>query len=154
MLSFRPVNVPEHQEQVLHFFKSAATDPNEVFDEAEYIEFATQKSEELPEGFVFAEHDNQIVGELVLRTQLYEDRHVGYVSLIYVIPEGRGAGYAQLMFTYTEEVFRKLQLPEYHLRVDQRNARAVAFYEKQGLTKLAEERNRFNDLCWRMGKTL
>lgn len=152
MLIFRRVDVEKDKQTIIRFFTD--TDEELAFNESEYIKYAKQKQLHFPEGFVLLEHNQQAVGELVLRYDHYEGREVGYVSFVYVIPEGRGKGYSHELFQYAEEQFKKRNVFEYHLRVAQSNLRAIKFYEKQGLERLGEERNSYNQRCWRMGKTM
>ncbi|WP_176524517.1 N-acetyltransferase [Bacillus sp. AFS018417] len=152
MLTFRLVDVEKDKQTIIRFF----TDTGEEleFNESEYIKYAKQKQVNFPEGFVLLEGDQQAVGELVLRYDSYEGREIGYVSFVYVIPEGRGKGYGNELFQYAEDQFKKRNVFEYHLRVAQSNVRAIKFYEKQGLEIIGEERNSYNQRCWRMGKKM
>ncbi|PGZ97162.1 GNAT family N-acetyltransferase [Bacillus pseudomycoides] len=152
MLTFRLVDVEKDKQTIIRFF----TDTGEEleFNENEYIKYAKQKQLNFPEGFVLLERDQQAVGELVLRYDNYEGREVGYVSFVYVIPKGRGKGYSRELFQYAEDQFKKRNVFEYHLRVAQSNVRAIKFYEKQGLKIIGEERNSYNQRCWRMGKKM
>ncbi|MEI4831591.1 GNAT family N-acetyltransferase [Bacillus sp. FJAT-53711] len=152
MLTFRHVDVEKDKQTIIKFFTD--TDEELEFNENEYIKYAKQKQLNFPEGFVLLENDQQAVGELVLRYDNYEGREIGYVSFVYVIPEGRGKGYSNLIFQYAENQFKKRNVFEYHLRVAQSNVRAIKFYEKQGLEIIGEERNSYNQRCWRMGKKM
>lgn len=152
MLKFRRVDVEKDKQTIIRFFTDI--DEELAFNESEYIKYAKQKQLNFPEGFVLLERDQQAVGELVLRYDTYEGREIGYVSFVYVIPEGRGKGYSNELFQYAEEQFKKRNVLEYHLRVAQSNLRAIKFYEKQGLERLGEERNSYNQRCWRMGKKM
>ncbi|ARU61244.1 hypothetical protein CBW65_09745 [Tumebacillus avium] len=158
MSKFRLVQPEEDRATIVQFFtdisEAEAAEGDIHFNEEDYIQFAKQKAADLPEGFVLLEDDGHTVGELVLRRAQYEEREIGYLSFIYVIPEGRGKGYSQQLLAYAETLFTKLGLPEYHLRVAQANARAIRFYEKHGFHKLAEETNSLQQLCWRMGKAI
>lgn len=153
MIKFRLVQPDLDKDTLLAFYLDTSEGEEPIqLDEAEYLAFAKQKADDFPAGFVLAMQGEQAIGELVLRIKEYEGRDIGYISFIYLIPECRGKGYSQLLFDYAEEQFRKLNLPEYHLRVAQSNARAQRFYEKQGMVRLAEEYNTLNQRSWRMGK--
>ncbi|MGG0238134.1 GNAT family N-acetyltransferase [Bacillus rhizoplanae] len=152
MLTFRLVDLEKDKQTIISFFTD--TDEELGFNEGEYIKYAKQKQLNFPEGFVLLESDQHAVGELVLRYDNYEGQEIGYVSFVYVIPEGRGKGYSNELFRYAEEQFKKRNLLEYHLRVAQSNLRAIKFYEKQGLEIIGEERNSYNQRCWRMGKKM
>ncbi|TCP56038.1 acetyltransferase (GNAT) family protein [Tumebacillus sp. BK434] len=158
MITFRLVQPDADRATLVQFFtdisEAEQAEGDLQFNEEDYIQFAKQKAADLPEGFVLMEDDGHTVGELVLRRAEYEGREVGYISFIYVVPEGRGQGYSQQLLRYAEDLFRKLQFPEYHLRVAQTNARAIRFYEKNGFEQLAQETNSLQQLCWRMGKRL
>lgn len=152
MLTFRLVDLEKDKQTIISFFTD--TDEELEFNEGEYIKYAKQKQLNFPEGFVLLESDQQAVGELVLRYDNYEGREIGYVSFVYVVPEGRGKGYSYELFQYAEDQFKKRNVFEYHLRVAQSNVRAIKFYKKQGLKILGEERNSYNQCCWRMGKKM
>ncbi|MGG2066820.1 GNAT family N-acetyltransferase [Bacillus sp. S14(2024)] len=154
MLTFRHVNVEKDKQMLIKFFTDTDEGEELEFNEGEYIKYAKQKQLNFPEGFVLLENDQQTVGELVLRYDSYEGREIGYVSFVYVIPEGRGKGYSNGIFQYAENQFKKRNVFEYHLRVAQSNLRAIKFYEKQGLVIIGEERNSYNQRCWRMGKKM
>lgn len=154
MLTFRLVDVEKDKQTIIRFFTDTGEGEELEFNEAEYIKYAKQKQLNFPEGFVLLERDQQEVGELVLRYDNYEGREIGYVSFVYVIPNGRGKGYSKELFQYAEDQFKKRNVFEYHLRVAQSNVRAIKFYEKQGLKIIVEERNSYNQRCWRMGKKM
>ncbi|MGG0187811.1 GNAT family N-acetyltransferase [Bacillus rhizoplanae] len=154
MLTFRLVDIEKDRQTIIRFFTDTGEGEELEFNEDEYIKYAKQKQLDFPEGFVLLEGDQQAVGELVLRYDSYEGREIGYVSFVYIIPEGRGKGYSNELFRYAEDQFKKRNLFEYHLRVAQSNVRAIKFYEKQGLKIIGEERNSYNQRCWRMGKKM
>ncbi|MGG2093355.1 GNAT family N-acetyltransferase [Bacillus sp. S13(2024)] len=139
MLTFRHVNVEKDKQMIIKFFTDTDEGEELEFNEGEYIKYAKQKQLNFPEGFVLLENDQQTVGELVLRYDSYEGREIGYVSFVYVIPEGRGKGYSNRIFQYAENQLKKRNVFEYHLRVAQSNLRAIKFYEKQGLVIIGEE---------------
>lgn len=155
MLTYRLVDVEQDQDTIVEFFVDAGNgeeDPD--FHATEYLEFAKNKSEALPEGFLLVEVEGETIGELVLRILPYENRTIGYVSLIYLKPAYRGKGYSQAMFAHAEQLFHNKGVSEYHLRVSVINDRAISFYKKQGLTSVGEEYNLRNQLCYRMAKVL
>lgn len=154
MLTFRHVNVEKDKQIIIRFFTDTGEGEELAFNESEYIKYAKQKQLNFPEGFVLLKRDQQAVGELVLRYDNYKGREIGYVSFVYVIPDGRGKGYSYELFQYAEDQFKKRNLFEYHLRVAQSNLRAIKFYQKQGLEIMGEERNSYNQRCWRMGKKM
>jgi ribosomal protein S18 acetylase RimI-like enzyme len=155
MLKYRLVEPDRDQAMMVEFFVDAGNgEEYSTFDAAEYLEFAKEKAVAFPEGFLFAEVDGDVIGELVLRMIPYEGRTIGYVSLVYLKPNYRGKGYSQEMFAHAEKLFREHNLSEYHLRVSVNNDRAICFYEKQGMTTLGQEYNSHNVLSYRMGKTL
>ncbi|MGZ4164047.1 MAG: GNAT family N-acetyltransferase [Tumebacillaceae bacterium] len=156
MFKYRLVDPNSDQAMMVDFFVDAGNGEEDyaTFDAAEYLEFAKSKAEAFPEGFLFAEVDGDVIGELVLRMIPYEERTIGYVSLIYLKPDYRGQGYSQEMFAHAEKLFREHGLSEYHLRVSVNNDRAIRFYEKQGMINLGQEYNSHQVLSYRMCKQL
>ncbi|KEO83701.1 GNAT family N-acetyltransferase [Tumebacillus flagellatus] len=104
--------------------------------------------------YVLAHYEGAAAGQLELQVKQVEGREVGYVSIMYLVPELRGQGISQQMWDYAESFFRRLGMAEYQLKVDVGNERAKRFYLKSGMEVLGEEPNSMGDPCYRLAKKL
>lgn len=100
-----------------------------------------EKSSEFPEGFVMAEENRELIGQLELSIREYEEKKIGYVHLYYLVPEYRGKGKSQALHDYAMRFFVQNRVTEYHLRVAPNNARAIAFYNKNGMEEMGLEKD-------------
>jgi amidase len=156
-ITFRRFDLNRDREEICGNFRDtmvAAIGTDEGYNEENYKKRVRELVAQFPDGFVLAEEDGKVVGQLELRIREYEGRKVGFISIFYLKPECRGAGYAQYLTAYAERYFDGLGLTEYHLRVDPSNERAIRFYEKHGLKKLGDEMSGTGHPAHRMGKEL
>jgi ribosomal protein S18 acetylase RimI-like enzyme len=142
MITFRTIDLKKDRTSIINFRKDSfiVSFGNLVgFHEGLYLTYVQKKIEQYPKGFVIAELDGKTIGQLELSVKEYQGRKIGYVHLFYLVPEQRGLGNGNELFTYAIEFFKKRSLEEYHLRVVPENYRARRFYEKHGLKEIGPE---------------
>lgn len=97
---------------------------------ADYVRKLTERAE-----FVTCRLDDGKLGGLVA---FYGDQPAGgfgFVTLVAVLPECRGAGLAQRMMEEVAAVCRSRGLSELRLMVNGDNEAALALYERQGFAR-------------------
>lgn len=156
-LQFRTIEPDQDRELLIQFLKdSHMSSFGEVvgFEEKAFLQRLYELVPQFPDGFVLVTQDGQHVGQMELRIKTVEEREIGYVSLYYITPDYRGRGVSNDFVQYAENFFRAHGMTEYHLRVSPTNARAIRFYEKHGMEKIAEEMGSAGRPMWRMRKVL
>ncbi|HET7580109.1 MAG TPA: GNAT family N-acetyltransferase [Bacillales bacterium] len=156
-LQFRTIDAEQDRETVLAFFRDtqmASVGNEDHFDDEDYLNRIKKHVSVNPDGFVLALEDGKPIGQLELQIKSYQDRKVGYISLIYVTAACRGKNYSKKLLAYAENYFTGREMGEYHLRVSPANRRALRFYEKSGLAMLGEEQSSMGYPVYRMGKKL
>jgi len=152
--NFRPINALQDRQTIVQFRKDSYIvsfgTPDELGDEEVYVAWMAMAQAMAPEGFVMMECEGQPVGQIELEVILYDGHPIGYVDLLYLIPEYRDRGIGKLQLDYAEAYFKNKGLLEYHLRVSPTNKRALRFYEKHGLKKIMTEH--LTQTVTRMGK--
>ncbi|WP_202710957.1 GNAT family N-acetyltransferase [Sporosalibacterium faouarense] len=154
-MELRYINFEKDKDIILKFRRDTHIISNgaeEGFDEDAYLNRMRRRINKFPNGQLIVEKDNKAIGQLGLLVRDYCGKSIGYINLIYLIPEYRARGYGREMLKYAEEFFRKLSLNEYHLRVSSTNKNAFEFYRNFGMKKICEE-NRKNKV-FLMGKVL
>ena len=96
-----------------------------------YLEQLRARMAQIPEGNVHLWHGERIVGQLEMRL-LESEPHVGYVSLIYVVPEGRGQGLGRQLHEHAAIVSRERGKRLMRLSVSLTNVPAIMFYRRLG----------------------
>ena len=109
-------------------------------DNAVYLRELRRRIAEFPEGNAHIWHDDRIVGQLEMRLVQHEP-HVGYVSLIYVLPEYRRRGVGRLVHEHAAAVCRQRGMRLMRLSVATSNVPAMVFYRKLGWTVVGQRPN-------------
>ncbi|MFC5648563.1 GNAT family N-acetyltransferase [Paenibacillus solisilvae] len=155
-MQFRTIDTKNDRDTIITFrrdsFMVSYGSDEGLGDEDAYVLLIEERVRKFPEGLVLVEEVGKIIGQIELQIRNYEGRDIGYVNLFYLIPEFRGKGYGLKLLEYAENFFRKYLVNEYHLKVSPTNVRALRFYEKYGLKKLKEEKQK--NVAWRMIKEL
>ena len=151
-LTFRTMDSDRDREHFVRFRNDAAQvsfGHPEGFDVEDYTALIAERVQEFPDGYVMVEDDGELIGQIEMHPRDFEGRTIGFLSLIYLIPERRGQGLGQHLIHYIEETFQHVGVDEYHLRVSPTNP-AVRFYQKNGFVKIREERHQH--VMWRLAK--
>ncbi|MCJ8340757.1 MAG: GNAT family N-acetyltransferase [Pseudomonadales bacterium] len=84
----------------------------------------------LPLGNCHLWADKEIIGQTEMK--FTDDPKVGYVGLLYLVPEYRGNGIGELLHQHSVEVFSAANKAEIQSSVGQSNNPALSFYQKHG----------------------
>lgn len=140
-MNFRTIDIEKDKDMIIKFRKdtySISHGTEEGFDEIAYLNRMAERVSKFPKGQLIIEEKNKPIGQIGLLIREYCGRQIGYVNLYYLIPKYGNRGLGRELVDYGEKFFRKLNLKEYHLRVDVANKRAISFYTKVGMNKLKE----------------
>jgi GNAT superfamily N-acetyltransferase len=108
----------------------------------DYIEWLRLRIARFPDGHVHVWHGDQIVGQMEM--QILEEPRRGYVNLFYLVQEMRGTGASEELQEYAMDFMRRHGVQIAQLSVSPTNARALAFYHKQGWRDLGLRPGRDN----------
>ncbi|MBX0358610.1 GNAT family N-acetyltransferase [Halobacillus sp. Nhm2S1] len=142
MVQFRTIDLRKDRQAIIDFRKDSfmvSFGNTEGFDVQAYLFYVLEKVERYPDGFVMAEVDGGVIGQLELSVKKYKGRKIGYIHLFYLIPRKRGEGIGKSLHNYAVDFFKKHNLEEYHLRVAPDNRQARRFYEKAGMETIGPE---------------
>lgn len=109
-------------------------------DNAVYLRELRRRIAEFPEGNTHVWHHDRIVGQLEMRL-VHHEPHVGYVSLIYVVPEYRRRGVGRLLHEHAAAVCRERGMRLMRLSVATSNVPGMVFYRKLGWTVVGQRPN-------------
>ena len=109
-------------------------------ENAVYLRELRRRIAEFPEGNAHVWHDSEIVGQLEMRRVLHEP-HVGYVSLVYVVPDYRRRGVGRLIHEHAAAVCRERGMRLMRLSVATSNVHAMVFYRRLGWQVVGQRPN-------------
>lgn len=118
------------------------SETNTILDTVAYIQRMEARVSNFPDGQLLIEDGGKPIGQVGFDIQEYNGEDIGYVNLLYLIPEYRGKGIGKELIHYVENFFIKSKVSEYHLRVSSRNERAISLYSKIGMIKISEENDK------------
>lgn len=157
-LYVRVVNLENDKDTLIRFRKD--TEINNVgtsdnFDFNAYLNRVSERVNKLPIGQLVIEKDNIPVGQMGLGITNHEGIEIGYIDLLYLIPDYRGKGLGKVLIRYSDKFFRAMNISEYHLRVSSNNKIAINLYSLSGMVKIKEEYVENEKYpVWRMRKVL
>lgn len=149
VLVLRPIDLDRHVETCLAFKRDTHLcsfgSLDGFFDddgrgEERFVERLRRKIVEEPQSCLHVWKAEQIVGQLHLGR--FVDPSIGYINLLYVVPEWRGKGVAPRIEEYAAAYFRSRGFPAARLSVTAQNHRAIGFYLKQGWNDLGPRDDR------------
>lgn len=111
-------------------------------DDGRYRQDLEAKLAAWPEANVHLWRAGHIAGQLEMR-HLDAEPGIGYVSLLYVLPEDRGSGAAQALHAHAVAASRAAGKQRMRLSVALGNARAIAFYSALGWRMAGAREHRF-----------
>ncbi len=152
-LVFRPIDLDQHRELFLAFirdthlcsFGSMDSFADDIHGEELLIERIRKRLTDEPQSCLHIWKNEQIVGQLHLGHLVdpdFVDSNVGYINLLYVIPEWRGSGIASLIKDYASAFLQRQGFKSARLSVTAQNHRAIRFYLKKGWKDLGPRADR------------
>jgi ribosomal protein S18 acetylase RimI-like enzyme len=109
-------------------------------ENAVYLRELRRRIADFPEGNAHVWHDSEIVGQLEMRRILHEP-HVGYVSLVYVVPAYRRRGVGRAIHEHAAAICRERGMRLMRLSVATSNVPAMVFYRKLGWVVVGQRPN-------------
>ena len=112
-------------------------------DAHDYMQRMIDDSENMNGAMYIAEENGQVVGFIqgvIIDHQpgvfdaVHAPRKDGWIGLLYVKPEQRGSGIGRALLDEMKRYFQSKNCDTLRLKVLSGNQRAIAFYEKYGLT--------------------
>ena len=95
-----------------------------------------------PAGCVLVVVDGAVAGHLDMAIRFTEDRPVGHLNNIYLKPEFRRRGLAEVMMAHAYGFFRKHGADWATLKTSPQRPTLVAFYEQHGWRKVGDAEHR------------
>ena len=141
-LSYAPINPRENPETYLEFYKSswlAAHGNLDHFAPRFFLRAAKRHFDRDPQSVMGVYSDEILIGILELDSE--KGRHAGYgwISLICLKEEYRGAGLGIQPLGYAIVRFQRLGMKSIRLHVSSENKHALGFYEHYGFKILSTE---------------
>lgn len=155
VVTFRPIDLDADWPDIVDFHRDVfrlSEGSDAAFSEDAYRAIMLERLREFPRGQMMVLAAGEVAGQVEIWEREYEGRPIGYVSLFYLLPPWRGHRLGRALVQFAEDYFRQRGLDEYHLRVAQRNERAVRFYQHAGFRPIAFEEG--ERPTWRMAKNL
>ncbi|CDO04815.1 ribosomal-protein-alanine acetyltransferase [Oceanobacillus picturae] len=143
MLTFEAIDVMKHQAKVIAFrkdsFRVSFGDTSGFGDEEDYLRWLEEKKHAFPAGFMLVRENDAYIGQLELSIKEYNGESIGYIHLLYLVPEKRGQGKGLELYQYAKQFFLQYNVASYELRVSPSNTAAINFYRKSGMEAIKIE---------------
>ena len=146
-ISFREVDVDRDADVCVRFradsFAESFGSAERFYQSAgekgrDYLAGLRAKNHDWPGSCVHAWLDDEIIGQVEMRREA-GDRSRAHVLLYYLRPDMRGQGFAAELDAYVLRSCRAAGIRRITLRVSPTNARAMAFYRRQGWRDLGPD---------------
>ena len=108
--------------------------------DARYLAQLSRRIADFPEGMVHLRHGEAIVGQLEMK-RLADEPRMGYVSMLYVVPDHRDHGCGALLHGHAARVARRHGMEALRLSVSLTNEAALRFYANLGYRRVGERPN-------------
>ena len=133
-LSFRTIDLARDAQTAVAFRRDSylcSFGTDEAFAAESYLPWLRERISRQPLGQVHVWSGQAIVGQLEMIVQAHSPPS-GYVNLFYLAAEWRGLGMGVALHEYVVEFMRRGGAALASLSVSPTNARALAYYRKQG----------------------
>ena len=104
-----------------------------------YARSAAKHAQEHPGSVVRVLSGDTVVGLVELDPARDEQTGCGWISLLYMLPEYRGRGWAIQLLGYAFWFYENHDRNTVRLHVSENNARAIAFYRRSGFVQLGRD---------------
>ncbi len=137
-LGFRTINPVDDRDILIRFRTDvyAINFATYHFNQEEYLTQISTQVEKIPEGFVMAVTDHEIVGQVEVELVEWNKKRLGHLILLYLAPEFRGRQYGDELLEYAESVFMRQMVSAYYLFVSPENSSALSFYTRHKIGNL------------------
>ncbi|MGP4077402.1 GNAT family N-acetyltransferase [Halobacillus sp. K22] len=148
-MNFREIDIEKDKEIVMQFRNDIhlIEGNKEGFDKEAYLNRLEKRINEMSSGqFIIEDDHHQPIGQIGLKTEVFNGETAGYVNLYYLIDEYRNKGLGKQLVQFTEEFFRDQGICEYYLSVAPGNQKAIEFYSKVGLVEVSRNEKNSDEL--------
>ena len=104
-----------------------------------YARSAARHAQEHPGSVVRVLSGDRVVGLVELDPGRDEQSGCGWISLLYMLPEYRGRGWAIQLLGYAFWFYENHDRAAVRLHVSENNARAITFYQRSGFVQIGRD---------------
>ena len=141
-LRYEPLRFPRDEAFYLQCYRDAwrnVHETDEGFVPELYARSAARHAQEHPGSVVRVLSGDRVVGLVELDPGRDEQSGCGWISLLYMLPEYRGRGWAIQLLGYAFWFYENHDRNTVRLHVSENNARAIAFYRRSGFVQLGRD---------------
>lgn len=141
-LRYEPLRFPRDEAFYLQCYRDAwrnVHDTDEGFVPELYARSAARHAQEHPGSVVRVLSGDRVVGLVELDPGRDEQSGCGWISLLYMLPEYRGRGWAIQLLGYAFWFYENHDRTAVRLHVSENNARAITFYRRSGFVQIGRD---------------
>ena len=141
-LRYKPLHFPRDEAFYLQCYRDAwrnVHDTDEGFVPELYARSAARHAQEHPGSVVRVLSGDRVVGLVELDPGRDEQSGCGWISLLYMLPEYRGRGWAIQLLGYAFWFYENHDRTAVRLHVSENNTRAITFYQRSGFVQIGRD---------------
>lgn len=141
-LRYEPLHFPRDEVFYLQCYRDAwrnVHDTDEGFVPELYARSAARHAQEHPGSVVRVLSGDRVVGLVELDPGRDEQAGCGWISLLYMLPEYRGRGWAIQLLGYAFWFYENHDRTTVRLHVSENNTRAITFYQRSGFVQIGRD---------------
>ena len=141
-LRYEPLRFPRDEAFYLQCYRDAwrnVHETDEGFVPELYARSAARHAQEHPGSVVRVLSGDRVVGLVELDPGRDEQAGCGWISLLYMLPEYRGRGWAIQLLGYAFWFYENHDRSAVRLHVSENNARAITFYQRSGFVQIGRD---------------
>lgn len=141
-LRYEPLRFPRDEAFYLQCYRDAwrnVHETDEGFVPELYARSAARHAQEHPGSVVRVLSGDRVVGLVELDPGRDEQSGCGWISLLYMLPEYRGRGWAIQLLGYAFWFYENHDRTAVRLHVSENNARAITFYQRSGFVQIGRD---------------
>ena len=141
-LRYEPLRFPRDEAFYLQCYRDAwrnVHETDEGFVPELYARSAARHAQEHPGSVVRVLSGDRVVGLVELDPARDEQSGCGWISLLYMLPEYRGRGWAIQLLGYAFWFYENHDRAAVRLHVSENNARAITFYQRSGFVQIGRD---------------
>ena len=141
-LRYEPLRFPRDEAFYLQCYRDAwrnVHETDEGFVPELYARSAARHAQEHPGSVVRVLSGDRVVGLVELDPGRDEQSGCGWISLLYMLPEYRGRGWAIQLLGYAFWFYENHDRAAVRLHVSENNARAITFYQRSGFVQIGRD---------------
>lgn len=141
-LRYEPLRFPRDEAFYLQCYRDAwrnVHETDEGFVPELYARSAARHAQEHPGSVVRVLSGDRVVGLVELDPGRDEQSGCGWISLLYMLPEYHGRGWAIQLLGYAFWFYENHDRTAVRLHVSENNARAITFYQRSGFVQIGRD---------------